>query len=133
VRETAKSHPNADVTTREIVLGDTLDAAAAEARNYDLSILPWTGETFAAQDMAQAVVFGSGRPAILVPSSARRAPLEHIAVAWDASRVAARALWDALASVPENCCVTVLTIRDEKPLSAPDLAASLATMLGKRG
>jgi nucleotide-binding universal stress UspA family protein len=133
VREAARLHPNADVTIREIVLGGALDAAAAEARYYDLCVLPWTGETLAAQEMAQAVVFGSGRPVILVPPSARPAPLEHIAVAWDASRVAARALWDALALVPENCRITVLTIRDEKPLSAPDLAASLATMLGKRG
>lgn len=133
VHEAARLHPNADVTIREIVLGGALDAAAAEARYYDLCVLPWTGETLAAQEMAQAVVFGSGRPVILVPPSARPAPLEHIAVAWDASRVAARALWDALALVPENCRITVLTIRDEKPLSAPDLAASLATMLGKRG
>ncbi len=133
VREAASLHPNAVVTTREIVLGGVLDAAAAEARYHDLSVLPWTGETLAAQDIAQAVVFGSGRPAILVPPATRPAPIEHIAVAWDASRVAARALWDALALMPENCRITVLTIRDEKPLSAPDLAASLAALLEKRG
>jgi nucleotide-binding universal stress UspA family protein len=83
--------------------------------------------------MAQSVVFGSGRPTILVPPSARAVPLDHIAIAWDGSRVAARAMWDALALLPENGRVTVLTIRDEKPLSAPDLAGSLASSLEKRG
>jgi nucleotide-binding universal stress UspA family protein len=133
VHKAGRSHPNVDVKTRQIVLGGALDAAAAEARYHDLAILPWTGETLAAQDIAQAVVFGSGRPAVLVPPSAHPVPLEHIAVAWDASRVAARALWDALTLVPENCSISVLTIRDEKPLSAPDLAASLAALLAKRG
>lgn len=133
VREAARLHLNVDVTTREIVLGGALDAAAAEARYHDLSVLPWTGETLAAQDIAEAVVFGSGRPAILVPSSTHPVPIEHIVVAWDTSRVAARAMWDALALVPENCRITVLMIRDEKPLSDPGLAASLAGLLAKRG
>jgi nucleotide-binding universal stress UspA family protein len=69
----------------------------------------------------------------LVPPSARAVALDHIAIAWDGSRVAARALWDALALLPESGRLTVLTIRDEKPLSAPDLAGSLATSLEKRG
>lgn len=133
VREAASSRPSAVITSREIVLGGALDAAAAEARYHDLSVLPWSGQTLAAQDTAQAVVFGSGRPAILVPPAVHPAPIEHIAVGWDASRVAARALWDALALVPENCRITVLTVRDEKPLSAPDLSSSLAALLEKRG
>jgi nucleotide-binding universal stress UspA family protein len=83
--------------------------------------------------MAQAVVFGSGRPTILVPPSARLAPLDHIAVAWDGSRVAARALWDAMALLPSNGRLTVLTICDEKPLSGPDLAKSLALALERHG
>jgi nucleotide-binding universal stress UspA family protein len=133
VRDATGVHPNSEITNRQIVQGGAFDAAAVEARYYDLSLLPWTGETLAAQDMAQAVVFGSGRPTILVPPLARPVSLDHVAVAWDASRVAARALGDALAILPENCRITVLTIRDEKPLSAPDTAASLASILAKRG
>ena len=114
-------------------LGAALDAAAAEARLHDLSVVPWSSETLLSQDLAQAVVFGSGRPTILVPPSAYPAPLTHVAIAWDGSSVAARALWDALALLPENGRVTVLTIRDEKPLSGPDLASSLASLLENRG
>jgi len=133
VHEVAGSRLDVDSTAREVVLGAALDAAAAEARYYDLSVLPWSGETVAAQEMAQAVVFGSGRPAILVPPSARPAPLDHIAIAWDASRVAARALGDALPLLAEGGRLSVLTVQDEKPLGAPDLAGVLAASLEKRG
>ena len=133
VHEVAGSRLDVDSTAREVVLGAALDAAAAEARYYDLSVLPWSGETVAAQEMAQAVVFGSGRPAILVPPSASPAPLDHIAIAWDASRVAARALGDALPLLAEGGRLSVLTVQDEKPLGAPDLAGVLAASLAKRG
>lgn len=122
-----------EIRSRTVALGTELDMAAAEARLYDLSVLPWGGATASAMDLAQAVLFGSGRPALLVPSVARIAPLDHIAVAWDGSRVAARALWDALALLPESGRVTVLTVGDEKPLAGPDLATSLAASLQKRG
>lgn len=118
---------------RQIALGGVLEAASAEARNYDLSVLPWAGDTVLARDMAEAILFGSGRPAILVPPQARPARLDHIAIAWDGSRVAARALGDALALLPEGGRVSVLTIKDEKPLTGPDVAETLATSLERRG
>lgn len=133
VRGAAGSRLHVDCTIRTIVLGAALDAAANEARYYDLAVLPWSGETVAAQDMTQSVVFGSGRPAILVPSSAPAASLDHIAIAWDGSRGAARALGDALPLLAEGGRISVLTVRDEKPLSGPDLAGALASSLQKRG
>jgi nucleotide-binding universal stress UspA family protein len=133
VQNATGSQAKLEVTTQQVVLGGALDAASSAARYYDLSIVPWSAENGAAQDLAQAVVFGSGRPTLLVPPATRPAPLAHIAIAWDASRVAARALWDALALLPENGRITVLTIRDEKPLGEPNLAGSLASSLKKRG
>lgn len=120
-------------SVRESLLGTTRDIAAAEARYYDCSFLPWSGETVAVQDISEAVIFNSGRPAILVPPSTRPDRLDHIAIAWDESRVAARALGYALSLLPEGGRVSVLTVRDEKPLSGPDIAALLATSLGRRG
>jgi nucleotide-binding universal stress UspA family protein len=133
VRKAVDPSSNLEVMTREIVLGAARDAAAAEARFYEVSVVPWFRDTLAAQEMAQAVIFGSGRPTILVPPTAQVGPLDHIMIAWDASRVAARALWDALAIIPKNCRITVLTVRDEKPLSGPGLATSLVSSLEKRG
>lgn len=120
-------------STREVILGGVFDVAAAEARYFDLSVLPWSPETALAQEMSEAVVFGSGRPTILVPSSAQPTSLDHVAIAWDESRVAARALGDALSLLPKGGRVSALTVKDEKPLSGPDIAESLASSLERRG
>jgi nucleotide-binding universal stress UspA family protein len=82
--------------------------------------------------MTQAVVFGSGRPTVIVPPSAGSDPVTHLAIAWDGSRAAARALGDALALLPEDGRVTVLTVQDEKPL-AGQIAEALASSLERRG
>jgi nucleotide-binding universal stress UspA family protein len=133
VHDAAGSRLNVLSMNRVVVLAAALDAAAAEARYFDLAILPWSGESISAQDMTQAVVFGSGRPSILIPPSAHPANLDHIAIAWDGSRVAARALGDALPLLAEDGRVSVLTVQDEKPLSGSDLAGALASWLEKRG
>lgn len=129
----AEVRANLHYTTRQVMFGGTLEAAAAEARNFDLSVLPWCAETPLAGDMAEAVVFGSGRPAILVPPQAHPARLDHIAIGWDASRVAARALGDTLALMPEGGDISVLTVKDEKPLSDPYAAETLTSSLERRG
>lgn len=126
--------PAVNCTSRKVLLSGMLDAAAGEARYYDLAVLPWSREEATAQHLIEAVVFGSGRPAILVPGSARPAPrLDHVAVAWDGSRVAARALGDVLPLLAEGGRVSVLTVRDEKPLAGAALAGLLASSLEKRG
>ncbi len=122
-----------EFSSRQVQVGAVLDLATAEARYYDLLVLPWSDGSVLPQDMAEAVVFGSGRPAILVPPSARPASIDHIAIAWDASRVAARALGDALSLLPAGSRVSVLTVQDEKPLSGSDVAGSLASSLERRG
>ncbi len=99
-------------------MGGALDTAATEARYFDLALVPWAAGTATSQDMAQALVFGSGLPVILVPAAAPDGPLDHVAVAWDESRVAARALGDALRLVAPGGRVSVLTVHDEKPSAA---------------
>lgn len=133
VRDNAAANANVHCAARRVDWGAVADEAAQEARYFDLALLPWGGEMVAAQSMAEALVFESGRPAILVPPSARPAPLAHIAIAWDGSRVAARALGDALPLLVEGGQVSVLTIADEKPLKGSNLAETLASALARRG
>jgi nucleotide-binding universal stress UspA family protein len=59
--------------------------------------------------------------------------LDHIAVAWDCSRVAARALNDALRLLPAGGRVSILTLGDEKVLARDDVAGALAQSLVLRG
>ncbi len=133
VHQAAKSLLTVHCATRHVSFGAVLESAVAEARYFDLTLLPWSGESGAVQDTAQAIVFGSGRPTIMVPTSTPPASLDHIAIAWDASRVAARALGDALPLLTKGGRISVLTVKDEKPLSGTDLAGALASSLEKRG
>lgn len=128
----ALAHPQSDSAVRTVIFGTEIEAAATEARAFDLSLLAWGAADGIVRELAQAVIFESGRPAILVPATTQAAPLEHIAIAWDGSRVAARALGDALTLLPESGRVSVLTVRNEKPLADSDLAASLQASLKKR-
>lgn len=123
----------AECTSRHLPAGVAGDAAANEARYHDLSFLPWAKDMLVVQEFAQAVIFGSGRPAILVPSSAGRDPVHHLAVAWDGSRVAARALADAMMFVGEETRITVLTVEEEKQPNRQDLGQALVLSLKKRG
>jgi nucleotide-binding universal stress UspA family protein len=133
VQRAAGAGPAVSVTNREVVLGGALNTAAVQARYFDLTLIPWAADSAAVRDMAQSVVFESGRPAILVPSSAGSARIDHIAIAWDGSRVAARALHDALELLPVHGRVTVMTVNDEKQLSQKGLSGILVTWLSKRG
>jgi nucleotide-binding universal stress UspA family protein len=113
---------------------DTAGAVAAvEARYADLALVPWWRDSAIGADLAQTVVFGAGRPTILVPHlEGGAAPTGRLAIAWDGSRVAARALGDALALLSASVPVTVLTVHDEKPLAEADMAERLVAALHRR-
>lgn len=122
-----------EVINHRLILGAAFDAAAAEARYFDLAMIPWTDATLSAQDLAQALVFGTGLPVILVPPATQPTPVDHIAIAWDESRVAARALHDALPFLSQDGRISVLTVQDEKSLNGSNLAQTLAVSLERRG
>lgn len=129
------THPGlkTSVATHRVALGAALDAAAVEARQFDLALLPWAAETVLAQDMAQSLVFGAGVPVILVPPSTNAGPVDHIAIAWDGSRVAARALCDALPLLTADGRISVITVQGEKSLGDGDIAQTLVASLERRG
>lgn len=106
--------------------------AALHARYYDLSLVGWEQGNATSRATAESVVFGSGRPAVLLPEQAEPKPIDHVAVAWDGSRVAARALADAQPFIARASRVSVLTVMDEKPLSH-DSGERLAGLLSARG
>jgi nucleotide-binding universal stress UspA family protein len=133
VQRQAGARIEVDGSERSVALGLAGDAAAVEARYCDLSILPWARDKTVIQETAQAVVFGSGRPAILVPPSAASEPVEHVAIAWDGGRTAARALGDAMPLLIRGARATVLTVQDEKPLKGRGIGELLAASLGRRG
>ncbi|MDO9637012.1 MAG: universal stress protein [Pseudotabrizicola sp.] len=121
------------VTSHDVVAGEALTLAVTESRYFDLSLVIWSAEAVATQDMAQGLIFGSGLPVILVPPTGPMDVVDHIAIAWDESRVAARALGDALRILRPGGRVSVLTVQDEKALNGTGLAQTLASALVLRG
>jgi nucleotide-binding universal stress UspA family protein len=106
--------------------------AALEARHADLTVIarPDDAERRA---MFEAVLFGSGRPLLMVPPKWRPAPIgRHVAIGWNAKREASRALADARPLMEKADKVTIITV-DARPGAsghgeAPgaDIAAHLA-------
>ncbi len=119
---------------------ETRTASPAEARNdavdrslyRDIALLPWHPDNLAARELAESVIFGSGRPALIVPSGHQPSGARHIAIAWDGSRVAARALADARHFLTDQAEVSVLTVHDEKRLDS-DVGERLTESLVRRG
>jgi len=128
----AQPETHATIANHKAGIGAALDDATTEARTFDLALLPWSAETHSAQDMAQALLFGAGVPVILVPPSTKAGSVDHIAIAWDGSRTAARALCDALPLLPAGGRVSVVTVQGEKSLG-PRIAQTLAAALEQRG
>lgn len=90
---------------------------ALHARTRDLCLVPMLPRVDGQGSIAEAVVFGSGRPVVLYrPGSADllHNGLSTVVVAWDGSRTAARALADALPLLPKARQVRVVTVLNEK-------------------
>jgi nucleotide-binding universal stress UspA family protein len=89
------------------------------ARLHDLTVLPIPETDSFDRHYLEAVIFDSGRPALLLPSGAERKmlrALNRIVVAWDFSREAARAMKDALPILKKAGEVRVLTILGERDI-----------------
>jgi nucleotide-binding universal stress UspA family protein len=109
------------------------EAAAIHARYFDYVLCGWEANNTTSASTAEAVVFGSGRPTILLPELSAPGSIDHVAIAWDGSRVAARAVGDAAHLLRRAAKVTVVTVVDEKPLHDRDAAERMARGLTKRG
>ena len=131
--EEAKTFANAEAIAREFlsqtrhrgmeaelrrVVCHALDAsgvAAEAARLFDITIVTLAPHARTDRELAEAIVFGSGRPVLLLPPcfAGQLAPFDRVLVAWDASRASARALCDALPLLRRANEVSVVSVSNE--------------------
>jgi nucleotide-binding universal stress UspA family protein len=106
------------------------------ARLRDLTIIP-VGEPGGFQRyILESVIFGSGRPVLILPGTPKRRAeigLDRIGVAWDFSRPAARAVADALPLLQRAKTVRVVTITNEKTIDPRRSGSELARHLACHG
>lgn len=133
VEEGTRQGGTVTTASEAVLLALQGEVAASHARYFDLGLMGWEPNNATARMIAEAMVFGSGRPVVLLPDSANAATIEHVAIAWDGSRVAARALADAQPFLAHASKVHVLTVVGEKPLKPSDDGERLAVSLRRRG
>lgn len=110
--------------------------ATEHARMHDVTMIPVGEEAGLQQYVAECVIFGSGRPTIVLPEAPKiRRPLslDVVGVAWDFSRPAARAVADAMPILVRAKTVRVVTIRQEKTINTKRSGAELMKHLAFHG
>jgi nucleotide-binding universal stress UspA family protein len=115
--------------TLVVIQPDAVDKVMEIARHHDLTILQATAEF---GSLSHAVIFGSGRPVMLLPDKPFGGRVEHVAIAWDGSRAAARALADATPFISAASRVSIIYALDEKPIEV-DPGRRLFDSFEKRG
>ncbi|BBK38712.1 universal stress protein A [Allostella sp. ATCC 35155] len=103
------------------------------ARYHDLTLVGIGTRDAWPQATAEAATFGSGKPVLLVPEERPVAPAGTVVIAWDGSRVAARAVADAAPFLALATRVVVASVIDEKALADGDAAERLVDHLARHG
>jgi nucleotide-binding universal stress UspA family protein len=103
------------------------------ARLRDLTIVP-VSDSYD-QWYAEAIIFGSGRPTLVVPESApfTSPQLDTVVIAWDFSRAAARAVADAIPMLEKAKTVHIVTVMNEKAIDSKHSSEELAKNLARHG
>jgi nucleotide-binding universal stress UspA family protein len=104
----------------DVFIEDLADVAAREARSADVFVAMrpnGSNEPFREpQNLVESVLFGSGRHLFLVPErEPTPPPLNHILIAWNGSREAARALAEAMPYLHKASSVTVVIAGEPIP------------------
>lgn len=106
------------------------------ARTYDLCLVVLGARMDSQRSVAEEVIFGAGRPVLVFNPEKAPLPsnrLTRVAVAWDGSRSAARAVADALPMLKKAEDVRVMTAIGEKASATAGQAADLVRHLRTHG
>jgi len=117
-------------------LYEEAEVVARAARTRDLTLIPIGPAVLADRDLAETVLFGSGRPALVYPETAEITAGDRfasVAIAWDGGRAAARAVADALPLLRAAGEVRVFTALGDKPDAVKGTARELVRHLRTHG
>ncbi|KRB58361.1 universal stress protein UspA [Rhizobium sp. Root708] len=95
------------------------------ARCHDLSIVE---ASELSRQLSETLLFGSGRPLVLFPATSVCARVDTIAVAWDGSVTAARALSCARIFIERATKVQVISITDDKEIDDANRALLISSL-----
>jgi nucleotide-binding universal stress UspA family protein len=109
----------------------TYDPVVERARLRSLVVAPFVERDAAHSDLLQSLIFGAGRPVLVLPDNDEAAfRPSRVVVAWDAERAAARAVADAMPFLRHAKEVRIVTVLSDKDTATgatgPELVAHLA-------
>jgi nucleotide-binding universal stress UspA family protein len=117
----------AESYTMRATFGSPGLVVARRAQHHDLSAMPLRHGSVEQASLAESLMFDSGRPLLIVPDvTGVTDDPSRIAVAWDGSPTASRALHDAMPLLVRAANVTLLTAHEDKPVARPAIDAALA-------
>lgn len=121
-------------TSPHLDYADLVRAFVKLARVHDLAVLDAEPVTLSIdRGLIESALFDTGRPVILVPAGTDAFRIGRVAVAWDGSAMAARALNDALPFLKAAREVEILTVTGEKDLTGSVPGTEVAPHLQAHG
>ncbi len=123
-------------TIRRLPQRDIAAYLAQCARLTDLTVVPSKPHHAELESVVERLIFQSGRPIVLCPEKLAEplsSTFEHIAIAWDHSAPAARAIADAMPLLQAAASVRIFTVTDAVTPAELDSGAALAGHLALHG
>ena len=110
--------------------------AGTLARLYDLAVVLQPDSSFSSHDniIPQGILFSSGGPMPMVPYIHNGSlDAHHVGIAWDGSRLAARAVRDAIPFLTSARAVTVIAVNEDRNDAGEASSDHLVNHLARRG
>lgn len=111
-------------------------SVVSQSRLKDVSLVPVKGQDGGQENVIEALLFESGRPVLLFAETLvgeLADSFDRVAIAWDHSAQAARAVSDALPFLKKAKSVRVLTVADKATVAQCESGASLIKYLNQHG
>ena len=127
---------SAETRVLSATLGGATEQFGSIARRFDLSVVAQAESGKAAPDevLIEGVLFGSGRPTLVVPYIHQSGlKLDRVICCWDASRIAARAIGDAMPLLEKSKNVDLLIVETKKVKTDEVTGADMGEHLARHG
>jgi nucleotide-binding universal stress UspA family protein len=121
---------------KRLVAADIAGGLAETARLKDLTLVPLKPHNVQSGKIVEQLIFSSGRPILLCPeefADRLTAAFGSVAIAWDHTAPAARAVGDALPLLQTAASVRIITATDQKTPAELESGAALVSHLAEHG
>ena len=125
-----------DIRVDKAPLLEAAGRLVEQARLTSLSIVPVRPDHDDDRELAEWLIFQSGRPVLIAPCGPRKvehAKLDRIAIAWDGSKQAVRAIADAMSLLQRAAAVRIFTVEKDKAFESFRTGVDLARHLARYG